>query len=638
MTSYRAPRSRRLAVAVVAAAGVGLALPAHASAALEPVGHALHGPAATTTTPATSAATAEPFSAYHPLTRFTGYTSAGRVSPGHWVSVAVAGRGGVPAAGGFNALATTIIVSHATRRTTVAVSAPGTPSSTRVVTAQTSRTASGFALAAANAAGVTRFRLTGGHARVQVLVLGYQQAGSTGASFHPLAPASVLSPHRVAGGHSRLVPIVGSARTGLPSNGHVAAVALAVTVSRPTATTTVTANARGTSLSSGAVVVTAHRATTTSGLAIVRMGNHAALRLHNAHGHATLSAQVEGYWTTDPTGSFSRAVTPTIVYDGKTAANAWRTVSVAGQLGLRASQLSAAVLSITTGPPAAPAYLTVAPARTGFPTSGPIAVAAHSPATSVVVSRLSGPSVHVYANRRMRLTIRVVGYYGPTASGTDVSSSCSGSLTSGARFAVVQATNGKPYSTVDPSCFATELAAAARLPGAPEFYLNLADPGKASAGHWNDGGPKACHVAKNYDLGCAYDYGYQAAKQAVGFAASQGAASGSRWWVDVETDNSWGNRHLTDPPAHAEANIADIQGALHYLGAHGYPAGVYTETAWWNPITGGSKRLSNVPVWGGGADSAANARANCKQVSITGGPALLSQWFVKRSVDHDVAC
>jgi hypothetical protein len=240
----------------------------------------------------------------------------------------------------------------------------------------------------------------------------------------------------------------------------------------------------------------------------------------------------------------------------------------------------------------------------------------------------------------MRLTIRVVGYYGPTASGTDVSSSCSGSLTSGSSFAIIQATNGKPYSTVDPSCFATELAAAQQLPAAPEFYLNLADPGRAKSAHWGQGGPKGCPATPNYDVACGYDYGYEAAKQAVEFAAGQGATAGSRWWVDVESGkqgNTWGSADQ-EAPKHAATNVAVIQGALHYLSAHGYPGGVYTETAWWDPITDSSTAFSKVPVWGGGAGSAANARANCKQVSITGGPALIAQWFSDEAVDHDVAC
>jgi hypothetical protein len=181
------------------------------------------------------------------------------------------------------------------------------------------------------------------------------------------------------------------------------------------------------------------------------------------------------------------------------------------------------------------------------------------------------------------------------------------------------------------------VAQAQGLRAAPQFYMNLADPGRASKQHWNHGGPKACYVAHNYDAGCAYDYGYLAAEQAVGFAQAHGMAAGSRWWVDVETDNSWGGK--LDAPAHHAANVADIKGALRYLATHGFPAGIYTETAWWSPITGSPSTFSQVPVWGGGAGSAKNARANCKAVSITGGPALLAQWFrTQGGVDHDVAC
>jgi hypothetical protein len=77
---------------------------------------------------------------------------------------------------------------------------------------------------------------------------------------------------------------------------------------------------------------------------------------------------------------------------------------------------------------------------------------------------------------------------------------------------------------------------------------------------------------------------------------------------------------------------------LHYLRSQGLPAGIYTETVWWAAITGTPKGFSQVPVWGGGAGSRSNARANCKPVSITGGPALLAQWFTDVRHDHDVAC
>jgi hypothetical protein len=388
-------------------------------------------------------------------------------------------------------------------------------------------------------------------------------------------------------------------------------------------------------------VVSASKAVTASGVGIVAVGRHHGVTLRNSHGKVTLSADVEGYWTTDPTGASFSSVTPRTVFAGTTAAKGWQRVTLAGRFGLpTAAESSAAVLSITVARPSGAAYLAVSPSGHGKPSSGPISVDAHSRRTTVVVARLGGGKVGVYASRRMSVTVTVIGWYGPTATGTDVNASaggCASPLPTGTSFAVIRTTNGQPFSSADPTCFGTDMTEAAALPAAPEFYMNLADPGEASTLHWHQGGPRACHVTHDFDTGCAYDYGYEAAKAAVGFAASYGMAPGSRWWIDVEMGNSWGSHNL-EVPGHIAANVADIRGALHYLKSHGLPAGVYTETAWWITITGSPTGFSHVPVWGGGADSRANAQANCKAVSITGGPALLAQWFTDVLHDHDVAC
>jgi hypothetical protein len=586
-------------------------------------------------TPTASIKTGAP-STYHSVTAFTAYRSKGRIAGHHAVTVPLASAGGLPAAGGFSAAAITVTVSHPTSSTSATVFAPGTSGRTKVVTVPAKGAASGFTVVPVDSAGRLRARLSRGSADLRVDVDGYLSTGSGGATFHPLAPAGVLRPRRVAGGHTRRVSVVGAPHTGLPSNGHVAAVALAVTATRPSASTTVSAYPRG-GPASTAPVLSARPGTTASGVAVVAVGSHGDVLLRNAHGHARLSASVEGYWTTDPTGSSFRSVTPTELYGGTTAANAWRSVRVTGRAGVPSpARASAAMLSITMGPPAGSATVTVAPVRSGFPTSGPITVAAGHMVTTSVLARLTGRDVHIYATRRMRLTVSVIGWYGATASGVDVSG-CGAGLSAATTFAVIRATNGLPYHFSDPQCFGAQVAQAQGLRAAPQFYMNLADPGRASKQHWNHGGPKACHVAHNHDAGCAYDYGYLAAEQAVGFAQAHGMAAGSRWWVDVETDNSWGGK--LDAPAHHAANVADIKGALRYLATHGFPAGIYTETAWWSPITGSPSTFSQVPVWGGGAGSAKNARANCKAVSITGGPALLAQWFrTQGGVDHDVAC
>jgi hypothetical protein len=630
MTFHYTRHARCLAAAVVAAAGVGLAVPTTASAALQ---HLVPS--------ATPAAAAGPASTYHSVVPFAAYTSKGRLAPAHSVTVSLASRGGLPGAGEFSAVALAVTVWQATKATTATVAPAGSSAAIRIMTAPRTRTVSGFAVVPVAANGAVRVRLTGGHARLHVVVEGYQQADGSGATFHPLAAATVLTPHQVGAGATRAVTVVGAPRTGLPPNGRIAAVALAVSVAHPSASTAVTVYPRGQSASASEPVVAAPRGLAASGVAIVKVGAHGEVSLHNAHGKATVSAKVEGYWTTDPIGARFRSVPPSTLFAGHASAMAWRTVKVASRSGLpAASETTAAVLSITAGSPSAAAYVAVSPSGHGVPPSGELAVPAHASVTTSVLARLGAGAVHVYASRGMSLRVIVVGWFGSTANGIDLSASagtCASPLPTSAAFAVIGANDGQPFSSSNATCFTTEAAEAKQLAAAPEFYMNLADPGKASAGHWHKGGPEVCHVAHDYDLGCAYDYGYEAAKQAVTFASSHGMLADSRWWLDIETANSWGS-HNVHAPGHLAANVADIHGALHYLATQHLPAGIYTETAWWSAITGSATGFSQVPVWGGGAGSRTAARTNCKQVSITGGPALLTQWFTNVLDDHDVAC
>jgi hypothetical protein len=635
VTSPPAPRFRRLAVALVAAAGVGVVMPATASAAPRMV--VPPRPFVPAVSPSVAIG---PASTYHSVTPFAAYRSKGRIAAHHVVSLSLAGAGPLPAAGRFAAVAVSVTVTRPTTSTAAEVFAPHASAITPAVSVAAKGVATGFTMVPVDAAGRLRARLTKGSAALRIDVVGYQSPDSSGETFHPLATANLLRAHRVAAGGTRRISVVGATHTGLPSNGRIAAVALAVTASRPTVATTVTAYPRG-SRASTSPVVSVRSGGSESGVTVVAVGSHGDVMLRNTHGHATLRADVEGYWTKDPTGSRFHSVTPSELYAGTTVANAWRNIRVATRGGVpRVASAGGVVLSITTGSASTSATMTVAPTTTGFPTSGPINVAAHHPATTAVLTRLTGADVHVYASRRLPITVSVIGWYGVTASGVDVNagvSSCDSGPSSAAAFAVIRATNGLPYNSSDPACFGGDVARAQNLPAAPQFYMNLADPGRASKGHWDNGGPKACHTAHNYDAGCAYDYGYLAASQAVGFARAHGMSAGSRWWIDVETDNSWGSATVGSP-GHLASNVADIQGALHYFAGHSFPAGIYTETAWWTVITGSSKAFSQTPVWGGGAGSVKNARANCKSVSITGGPALLAQWFKDKNDDHDVSC
>ena len=216
------------------------------------------------------------------------------------------------------------------------------------------------------------------------------------------------------------------------------------------------------------------------------------------------------------------------------------------------------------------------------------------------------------------------------AVGYDVGdSSCSTTLPTGGSFAVVAATAGKPFHPS--TCLAAEYAWAKTLTYRPQYYINLADPGHRSS-HWGGSGPRTCHRKPKYDVGCAYDYGVKTAATALQYVKAAGSNGQGRWWLDVEPDNTWGTGR-----AGIAANIADIQGALHYLRTRSHiSAGIYTETTWWFQITDGA-RMSRTAVWGGGANSKHHARQNCLLHSITGGRALLAQW-ITGTVDHDLAC
>ncbi|HVV75825.1 MAG TPA: hypothetical protein VHC43_07295 [Mycobacteriales bacterium] len=217
------------------------------------------------------------------------------------------------------------------------------------------------------------------------------------------------------------------------------------------------------------------------------------------------------------------------------------------------------------------------------------------------------------------------------AIGRDVGSqSCAGTLATDVSFGIIATTAGRPYF---PSpCLSSEYAWASSLTYRPQYYVNLADPGHKSP-HWAQTGPRACDRKPKYDAGCAYDYGYDAAAAAWDYVSAVGSTGRGRWWLDVETDNTWGYTSNG-----IIANRAIIRGALNYLRhRHHVGAGIYTETSWWWAITGGVTSFRGTPVWGGGAGSKRNARANCRPHSITGGPALVAQW-IKAGIDHDIAC
>ena len=184
----------------------------------------------------------------------------------------------------------------------------------------------------------------------------------------------------------------------------------------------------------------------------------------------------------------------------------------------------------------------------------------------------------------------------PGSSGWDVSyPQCGNRLPNGGSFAIVGVTHGLPFSVNSCLGGATgEYAWAASL-GTPALYMNTANPAPSSNYYWPASGsydPALCKDSTSTtDPGCAYDYGWHAAQNALNTALSAigSVAEGIPWWLDIETGNSWNGNGIS--------NAADIQGAIDFLHAEGVPVlGVNSTSYQWNTITGGYT-VSSAPTY-----------------------------------------
>lgn len=227
--------------------------------------------------------------------------------------------------------------------------------------------------------------------------------------------------------------------------------------------------------------------------------------------------------------------------------------------------------------------------------------------------------------------------------GYDVSyPQCRGSLPAGATFAVVGADGGRPFRA-NP-CLAEQVSWADAV-GTPAYYANTADPGPARSSFWPTGqrSPRVCSASARNSTACSYDYGWNAAKdalsRAVSAAASVGAPSPARahWWLDVETGNTWQADEPAGSTADEARDAAALAGMRGYLLSRGVPVvGVYSTAHQWRVITGGAS-LSQAPVWYAGSGGPTSALTHCRSASFTGGPVRLAQ-YARSGFDADHRC
>jgi hypothetical protein len=225
-----------------------------------------------------------------------------------------------------------------------------------------------------------------------------------------------------------------------------------------------------------------------------------------------------------------------------------------------------------------------------------------------------------------------------TTTGYDVSyPQCPWHFPRSAAFGIVGVNDGIAWS--QNPCLAGEAAWATSRPGTAGLYMNTADPGTSSA-HWTMGGPEqtSCDPANGDTTSaafaaCAYDYGWNTARDALTVEAANVPSAPSRtWWLDVETTNSW--------VGSAPANAGDIQGSLDYLHDAGVAVvGVYSTASQWHTITGGYAFASYTPEWLAGANSLSEAQAACSEPPFGGRASrvILSQ-YPARGFDADLSC
>jgi hypothetical protein len=225
----------------------------------------------------------------------------------------------------------------------------------------------------------------------------------------------------------------------------------------------------------------------------------------------------------------------------------------------------------------------------------------------------------------------------PTTRGYDISwPQCGGAYPANPAFGIVGANKGIVFS-VNP-CLASEIqwAGGAKT----QLYANTGNPGPALSLHWPSGqtSPRWCDPANKDSADCAFDYGYNAAKDsyqdavaAFGALRLSGSPAASAWWLDVETSNSWRST--------VSLNVAALHGEAYYFTSVAGVAklGIYSTQYQWDQITGGSPEFFANHSWVAGVGSQKNANSHCSGLGFARGGIELAQYAFS-GFDANLVC
>jgi len=242
---------------------------------------------------------------------------------------------------------------------------------------------------------------------------------------------------------------------------------------------------------------------------------------------------------------------------------------------------------------------------------------------------------------------------GPPDIGYDVSHpQCGDDLPEEPAFGIVGVNGG--LATRPNPCLAEHLTwakeATGAVPGQPalQLYVNTANPGEVIdvITTWPLSGDTPYGTCQgDNSTACSWRYGWLRAYvdiEAFFVPAALDAGidpdpAAHRWWLDVETMNTW----QSGSPAARARNRATLEGMTAYLTGRGAEVGLYSTGYQWGRIAGdvpADSPLHELDSWLAGSVTRSDAEATCDRAPLVeGGRVVLSQ-YVSAGLDHNHAC
>lgn len=242
--------------------------------------------------------------------------------------------------------------------------------------------------------------------------------------------------------------------------------------------------------------------------------------------------------------------------------------------------------------------------------------------------------------------------------GIDISwPQCGKAFPKGQAFGIV-GVNGGLATTTNP-CLKEQLLWASGSSGAAnqpktQLYVNTANPGGLNTPSWPQSNtdmagnlaPNPHGVCDGSDsIACAWQYGWNRAEEDVRIRfkpAAQAAGMSDnpanyRWWLDVETENTW----KEDTAGHP-SNVADLEGMVDYFTSVSVNTGIYSTAYQWGQIVGDAvtagSNLNGRDSWLAGAKNEADAEKRCSLPPLTAGGKVTLNQFIARGFDYNHSC